>query len=249
MLVSALRLAAGGFHVFPCSVGGKVPLTARGFKDASRDHRVITQWWTQRPGANIAMATGSISRTVVLDVDQHDSSGFDTLASLGHKLPETVSSVTGGGGEHHIFRHPGGIKSGTDKLGPGLDIRAEGGYVILPPSTHKSGRRYEWDNAPGEVSIAELPDWIAAAVASRPAEQRVPASEMAARASSPVLEGHRTTRVTQLVGHLLARRVNVDVAVELMLAWNERNCKPPLAESKVIATCGGIAKKEARKNR
>ena len=72
---------------------------------------------------------------------------------------------------------------------------------------------------------------------------------MAARATSAALEGHRTSRITQLVGHLLAKRVSVDVAVELMLAWNERNCKPPLAESKVIATCGGIAKKEARKVR
>ena len=65
---------------------------------------------------------------------------------------------------------------------------------------------------------------------------------MAARATSAALEGHRTSRITQLVG-TCSPAVNMDVAVELMLAWNERNCRPPLAESKVIATCGGIAKR------
>jgi hypothetical protein len=60
-------------------------------------------------------------------------------------LPETPVVLTGGGGKHYYFRHPGGyIKSVAAALGPGLDIKGEGGFVVAPPSLHASGRRYEW---------------------------------------------------------------------------------------------------------
>ncbi len=245
LLHDALWLAKGGLPVFPCAA--KAPRTEHGFKDASRDPEQITAWWTKWPAANIGMPTGKVSRLVALDVDVHGANGFDTLLELGHELPITVSTITGGGGEHHLFRHPGGIKSGTDKLGPGLDIRAEGGYIILPPSVHESGRRYEWDHVPGETPFAPLPEWIATAVAPRPAGKPVPPSEWRELAGQAVLEGHRTTTLCRFVGHLLAKDTNVDVALHLMHAWNQTYCKPALPESKVRETVAGIAKREAKK--
>jgi hypothetical protein len=99
------------------------------------------------PDTGIAVRTGAESGLVVLDVDpQHG--GDDTLAELlaAHGvLPITVECFTGGGGRHIYFRHPGGeVRNSAGKVGPGLDIRGDGGYVVAPPSPHPSGRRYEW---------------------------------------------------------------------------------------------------------
>ncbi len=121
--------------VFPVATN-KRPLTEHGLKDASTDVEQIREWWTRRPDAGIAVRTGSESDLVVLDVD--GEAGADSLHELERRhgeLPETSARETGGGGEHYYFTHPGGeIRNSAGKLGPGLDIRADGGYVVCPPS-------------------------------------------------------------------------------------------------------------------
>ena len=81
------------------------------------------------------------------------------------KLPQTVEVKTGGGGRHLYFKFPEGtkIKNSSNVLGPGLDIKSTGGYVIAPPSIHPdTGQPYawEWSGDPEEVPIALLPDWL-----------------------------------------------------------------------------------------
>jgi hypothetical protein len=101
-------------------------------------------------GANIGIATGATAGLIVLDEDPQKG-GTESLAALEAKygpLPSTVEALTGGDGRHLYLRHPGPgmeVPSSVGKLGPGLDIRADGGYVIAPPSTHRSGRSYEWE--------------------------------------------------------------------------------------------------------
>src|SRR5215813_13125280 len=176
---AALAYAARGWPVFPChgmqderctcgkpdcAHPGKHPLTRHGFQDATTDPRQIYQWWTDHPDANVAIATGACSGLIVLDLDQRrggDVTLGDLEAQYG-KLPETAVSFTGGG-THYFFRHLGEpIRSGTSVLGPGLDIKADGGYIIAPPSRHASGREYEWEvsSRPDHVPIAALPAWI-----------------------------------------------------------------------------------------
>jgi hypothetical protein len=123
--------------VFPCKPGRKEPLTPNGFKDATTDPARIRAWWSRWPDANIAMPTGKRSGWVVVDVDP-EHGGYDSLAALheeGYELPLTATIKTGGGGVHHYLRCPAGeeIRNSAGKLGPGLDIRGEGGYVIVPP--------------------------------------------------------------------------------------------------------------------
>src|SRR5262249_61762367 len=89
--------------------------------------------------ANIAMRTG-VTRTV-LDVDLA-TGGRESLARLEAQygpLPVTAKVLTGGGGEHYHFARVPGLRNSAGKIAPGLDIRGEGGYVLLPPSTHISG--------------------------------------------------------------------------------------------------------------
>jgi hypothetical protein len=160
LLTAALKYAARGKRVFPCSLDKK-PLTQNGFKDATTDAATIKAWWGKHPQASIGMRTGEVSGIFVLDVDVADGKkGYESLAALEEKygkLPETLCIRTGSGGRHFYFKYPAGHELGnsTGKLGPGLDTRGEGGYVIMPPSRHVSGGNYKVENL--GTPLADLP--------------------------------------------------------------------------------------------
>jgi hypothetical protein len=111
---------------------------------------------------NIGIVTGAASGIVVIDVD---AGGEETLARLEREhgpLPPTVMARTGGGGRHIYFRHPGvPVKNDVKKrLAPGVDIRGDDGFVVAPPSLHKSGNLYEWfpGAAPSECEEGRVRD-------------------------------------------------------------------------------------------
>ena len=148
---AALAYARRGVPVFPCEPGAKRPLTRNGHWDATTDLRVVERWWKQWPSSNVGVPTGKKSGLVVLDVDL-DASGPESLATLeraGTPVPKTARARTGGGGIHVFFRYPRGteIRNSAGLLGPGLDVRGEGGYIVVPPSRTKG--LYEWvDSSP-----------------------------------------------------------------------------------------------------
>jgi len=84
-------------------------------------------------------------------------------------LPATVESLTGGGGRHLFFAHPGGSIGNRAGVKPGLDVRGDGGYVVAPESNHVSGERYRWAEslAPGQASASPLPDWLMGLIAQK----------------------------------------------------------------------------------
>ena len=154
---TALAYAAAGWSTFP--VNGKVPMTRNGVKDATDDTDQVTRWWTMWPNANIAAAVPA--RLVVVDLDPRNGS-TDTMAELESNYgiwPTTLTSATGGGGEHRFHLHPGGkLRTGRDGLGPGVDILTAGKYTVVPPSVHPgTGRAYRWVD-PAVVPVA-LPGW------------------------------------------------------------------------------------------
>lgn len=196
-LTAALSYAALGWRVIPlhwprvgvggvrCSCGrgdcgsvGKHPLTPSGLKDASVDPAALAEWWRQWPAANVGVVTGAVSGIVVIDVDAKGG-GLESLAALcdeNGQLPETVEAVTGGGGRHVIFAHPGEtIRNSAGKVGSGIDVRGDGGYIVAAPSQHASERRYAWvaGGAPGELAAAALPVWLLALV-REPAKPQAP---------------------------------------------------------------------------
>jgi hypothetical protein len=151
--------------VFPCiwrpGPDHKHPLTPNGFKDASLDPRQIEAWWTRWPRALVGMPTGSASGIVICDVDiKHPPiSGYDALDDLGQAiLPETVLAHTYSSGLHTYALGGDEVPSTTGKLGPGLDTRGRGGYVILP----SLGSGYSWDphHALGQGEIMMAPTWF-----------------------------------------------------------------------------------------
>ncbi len=158
--------------VFPCISAEprrKQPYTPRGFHDATCDPGVITAWWQRWPDALIGMPTGKVSGRVVFDVDVKDSraNGFDSIEDLGIVLPSTSMVHTASGGLHVYFdAGDRELKNSAGVLGAGLDVRASGGYVILPSAS--SG--YEWDPQHNfdTVAMAPAPDWLWPPKLSRP---------------------------------------------------------------------------------
>ena len=153
-----------------CPNPGKHPRCKRGLDSATTDRSKIKRWWKSWPDANIAIATGRGSGIFVLDVDSQKG-GVYALEELREQykavfgascepLSETAVSTTGGGGLHYFYRYPAGleISNSTEKIGAGLDIRGDGGYVIAPGSSHISGAAYRW--AGSGIEIGNAPDWL-----------------------------------------------------------------------------------------
>jgi hypothetical protein len=192
---AALALANDGFFVFPCRPqdildengkvvkGAKAPLTKNGCYDATIDPEQITGWWHQhrRPDALIGIRTGMIGGIWVLDADipkrREDGTmsgdGIAELKQLEAKfgpLPETYTVKTPRGGYHYYFKMPDGVTIKNDastKVGPGIDVRGEGGHVVAPPSMMADGRKYEAiDNGFLPTDAAFAPPWLIELVTS-----------------------------------------------------------------------------------
>lgn len=130
-----------------CGAAGKHARTKNGIKDASTDPAIILGWYERWPDSNVGIVTGEVAGIFVLDIDVKND-GEEALAELEAKigtLPATASVRTGGGGRHLYFDYPeGGMRNSASQIGPGIDIRGDGGFVVAPPSLHKSGNQYAW---------------------------------------------------------------------------------------------------------
>ena len=164
-----------------CEHPAKHPLTPGGIKAASADPDQVREWWTHWPWAGVGLLTGARSGLVVVDIDPAHG-GRESLAALRSErseLPRTLYARTGGGGWHLFYAHPGHhVANSTGRLGsrtvPGVDLRADGGYVVAAPSGHRSGGRYTWASGPETLAampafIAERPDAGAPRTPARPA--------------------------------------------------------------------------------
>jgi hypothetical protein len=248
ILKAALEEASNGVPVFPCKPGSKAPLTTNGHLDATTDKSRITAWWNRYPGANPAMPTGERSGVFVLDVDA-DKWGFGSLEALEEEhgeLPPTWTVRTGGGGLHYYFRLPPDveIRNSAGKLGRGLDVRGEGGYVLLPGSVTEGA--YE---VLERHQIADAPAWLVKLLREpsvSPVGDIRPRQRSAANANAdgpPILEGERDNTLASIAGKLHdGTRTLSDLEAEL-LEINERRCVPPLPERQVLKTARSIYKR------
>ncbi len=123
----------------------------------------IEAWWDRWPDANVGVVTGWVSAVIVVDIDPRHS-GAANLAALEAEeqpLPPTVTSVTGGGGRHFYFGHPTHLVP-SRPLVAGIDLKAEGGLIVAPPSRHASGGSYRWlaGHGPDQRELAAMPEWL-----------------------------------------------------------------------------------------
>lgn len=168
-LAAALQYAAHGWPVFPCNPGTKAPLTPHGFRDASTDSARIRQWWTRWPGAMLGLPTGAVSGVVVIDLDVDPAKGLngineiERMEAMHGRLPDGPAATTPRGGAHLLFRHDPErpLRCSTGRIASGIDVRADGGFVVLAPSIRTDGARYEWISPPfADLDFPDLPAWL-----------------------------------------------------------------------------------------
>ena len=258
-LDAALSYAARGWPVLPlhgvregactcgrpdCSSPGKHPRSAHGVNDATADKQQIEAWWGDWPDANVGVATGAVSGLVVLDVDPRNGGddSLDARIAEHGPLPDTVESLTGGGGRHLLFKHPGGtIRTRPDALGRGLDLKADGGYIVAPPSLHASGKRYEWElsSDPADLEVADAPDWLLALPQAKTRGER---RDAGGSDGQPIRNGERNDALTSLAGSM-RRRAMTEAAIRAALqAENRERCEPPLPDEEVERIAKSVAR-------
>ena len=237
---AARALAAKGMSLMPCVARGKVPATSHGVKDATSDAATIDAWWRLLPEANIGIACGAVSGIFVVDIDGEDGEGTMRKLEAEHRaLPPTVEVITGNG-RHCYFRlgDHGPIGNSVGTIGPGIDTRGNGGYVLAPPSIHPSGRRYEW-SVDSADEFADTPDWLHQLMKAKATCDRDIAGDIGA--------GIRNATVATLAGRLLRRFVDPSDVLVLVAAYNKVHCSPPLSDSEVIRTVKSIWAAEQRR--
>jgi putative DNA primase/helicase len=232
----ALAYAEAGWCVFPCAPRGKVPITKSGFKDASSDAARVASWWESNADANVAVACGA-SGLVVVDADGEKGLGNlrGVLESLDLNEASFVRAKTGGGGMHLFFRAPPGgppIGCRAGLFGGGVDVKGNGGYVVLPPSVHPSGAAYEWVLSPWDEELVEIPPALAQEIVAAAGSPRRPAraAPAAEGAPGPIREGERDVTLTALAGSLRRHGATEDEILASLRLFNAR-CKPPHSEA------------------
>ena len=149
LAAAAFQYTLQGLAVFPLAPGSKIPLGgSHGYLDASVDPDIAVGRWRENPTANIGCATGRASEAWIVDVDPRNG-GDETLEMLQKQhgdLGIVLATLTPSGGMHIWWRWPTNvsIRNSTSRIGPGIDVRAEGGYCILPPSLLSNGECYAW---------------------------------------------------------------------------------------------------------
>jgi hypothetical protein len=237
-------------------------LAPNGLRSATIDSGIIKHWFGYLvPDANLGVVT---DRLVVVDVDpRHGGDGsFAALMREHGEMPLTWRALTGGGGEHIIFACPDGAEirnvvaeqMKNPPLGPGIDVRARGGYIVAPPSKHISGRDYAWsvDHHPQDVRLAFAPDWLIARLTTRtsglspdgPPLEPLGSDVWSDLTRRPISE-YRDMAAARIAGHLFAHWCDYQLVRGLMHAWNSAWCKPPLGHRELDQIIGRIANRQA----
>jgi len=255
MLEAARRYLAAGMHPVPCEPGGKKPLVRwQEYQARAPTTAELDGWWGEQwPDANIALVVGR--GIVVVDLDGPGAAAL--LRDAGLVMPEAAPRVRTGRGEHVYLRLPAGrtarnragFLASTSGEKSQVDLRADGGYVLAPPSLHPNGRRYEWLSP--LVPLAAIPLVPDSLLNWKPAAKEAPPSGeggWVAVALRGVGEGQRNDTAARLAGYFLAKGHPEDVVVALLESFATR-CRPALPVTDVRQVVASIARAEARKPR
>jgi hypothetical protein len=249
-ITPAGKCSCGGTEVNQKCKPGKHPfsrLVPNGILNATNDLKQVREWFFDTP-YNLGLATGWDSGIFVLDRDDRDG-GDSSLAALEAqygKLPQTLTQITGGG-VHYVFQMPlqHDIKNSAGKIAPGIDVRANGGYVVGAPSRHANGKNYSWNSGglPQVDEIAQPPRWlIDLAMSGKSKQAKVPTSSQKVAANTDVFnipdqisDGQgREDFILRYSGHLRSRGVDQTTVERTVLDYNLLHISPPLDEVVVL---------------
>ncbi len=229
---AALEYAERGWHVFPvygpgaggrcacrkksCDSVAKHPLVRKWPQEATTNTDRIIDWWERFPTANVGIATGGSSRLVVLDVDASDALGGWSSKTLTAKTPR---------GFHLYFQMNGTpARNSVGKIGPKLDVRGEGGYVVAPPSIHATRGHYSWVNPGAPLEI--VPHWLLT--------------------SDQVPNGQRNDTLFKIAAAMQGRGESNEAILDELLHVNQKRCAPPLSHIEVCKIRDSVTRYQGR---
>ena len=235
LLAAALDYARRGWPVFPLKPREKVPATAHGFKDASTDDSTIRGWWAEIPDANVGVVCGQASGLAVIDLDRHGpDDGVAVAEALHGWAPTGPYQATGGGGLQAFYRcPPGGIKTRAS-INPGVELRGDGAYVVVPPSIHPSGVAYAWQVGPDDEPLPDVPSW---ALNAHKAAVVTPSPN-----DGTISEGRRNSTLTSLAGAMRKRGATVESILAALNVENRERCTPPLDDAEVQRIAASVGR-------
>lgn len=226
---------AKGFRPIPCQPKGKVPLTEwKMWQEYAPPVQQIERWWGEWPDANVALVLGQ----GVFAVDVDGPQGHRELQAHGIVIPAGTPTSLTGKGVHYLFRG-----DTPDRVGllPQVDIRGRG-IVVVPPSTHPSGRQYTWLCPPDTLS--EPPDALLRLLEAPTHGSVSPQGpSWLAEALAGVGEGVRNATCTRLAGYFLGKGTPKEAVTQLLLAWADK-CSPRMSTSEVMRCVESIAQRE-----
>jgi hypothetical protein len=245
---AALQYLAAGWHPIPLVAQAKTPrISWKSYQMSAPNEQDISTWAKEWPDANVGLITGCNSRLLVLDADSDDG----ILALEPFDLPATPTVVTAKGA-HYYFQMPAVPVPSRVRVLPDVDVRADRGYIVAPPSIHPSGVPYRWAEGlgPQDVPLAPVPERLLALLVASSVH---PSLSMKgggfACAVATVHEGARHRTAVSLIGYLLAKRVEPSIAATLVQCWNLHQCDPPLDEYELDGLIDDIAARELQKRK
>lgn len=251
-----------GFSVIPLRRDKKPLLVWQEFQTRLPSDEELEEWFLRRwPDANLGIVTGALSGLVVVDAD-----GEAGLAWIKQHLPVTGVYVRTGRGWHAYFRHPGGNVRNRGRIAPEVDIRADGGYVVAPPSLHACGTAYAWLFTPGlggwdDLELYRLKEVgvSLAGIVRSGAESRVSGGGLSSPLgppfdlsgvdtllnAEPVEQGRRNVTLARLAGRWFAQGMDAETCLLAALGWNS-TLPRPLDSKEVRRTVESIRRADIR---
>ena len=254
-----------------CDSPGKHPrISWKEFMNRLPTEAEVRAWWERWPSANIGITTGALSGWILLDIDGEQ--GINTLREKKLAVcPDAPHVSTGGGGYHYLFEWPGfPVQNFSGKIGhtilPKIDFRGDGGLFVAPPSTHVSGKKYEWIKGLEDGKRVPAPEWLLNLIKGQHSEsgkgggkKGKPQGKMPAGSAPEVEnsdwvnelllgvdEGGRNASCTRLAGWYLRKlRGDKNTVLTILEGWDSRN-RPPMGREAIEKVVNSIANRQAK---
>jgi len=234
----AIQYSSWGWSILPVKPVEKRPymMNWTEYNQKRANEASLRSWFDNLMNPGIGVVTGKISNIVVIDMDQDCPINLQEMLQ---KYPTGLYSITGSGGYHLFYTYPPGCDHVKNRvrIQEGVDIRADGGFIVLPPTTHKSGKQYKWL---GCAQMGVFPMSLVEAVNSVKDTQEQWITELL----SGVPQGGRNDAAARLCGYFFKKGIASDVIESLLVAWNQKN-DPPMPISELRTTMASIQKSHA----
>lgn len=249
-LEAALLYLSRGWSIIPIDVTGPIKkpyVDWKPYQTRRATEQELKTWWSVWPHAAVGIVTGKISDVVVIDIDPRHGGQPEPILEA---APTNLRVQTGGGGWHYYYSYPDNVERVPNRVGiiQGIDIRADGGYAVLPPSNHSSGGVYSFDldGVPGT-----LPESMLDSIISSETQNRVGKGDepfwFSKLWNEGAPEGLRNDSVARLAGYLAKKDLPKDIVMTMLEEWNVSANSDPLPNREILTTVNSVFSTKTRK--